>query len=302
MPTPIYNMVDTWNAGGTVFTAVKMNVTNTASAAGSKIFDWLLASNSLFNLDVTGELLYYNSLAVTGVSLFTIRAGAGNTTSNILGRLVRTDNSALGGIEYRADSVGIYHLHNSNNSNGMMYAADGIYASANAVIGWTAASISQNTSQTRDTALVRDAANVMAMRLTTTAMSYRIYRTFTDSSNYERQAFQSGAGYFEWAAEPLGTGTANIALRFTAAGTGLYQFGGGTSSFPALNRNAAALEVKLADNSAFARAKSLMWGLVDGVTAPTTVSGTATIFVDTADGDLKILFGDGVLKLIVVDT
>lgn len=43
-------------------------------------------------------------------------------------------------------------------------------------------------------------------------------------------------------------------------------------------------------------------GLVDGVTAPSTVSGKAFIYVDTADGDLKIKFGDGTVKTIVTDT
>lgn len=42
--------------------------------------------------------------------------------------------------------------------------------------------------------------------------------------------------------------------------------------------------------------------LVDGVTAPSTISGYAQIYVDTADGDLKIKFGDGTVKTIVVDT
>lgn len=40
----------------------------------------------------------------------------------------------------------------------------------------------------------------------------------------------------------------------------------------------------------------------DGVTAPSTVSGFAQIYVDTADGDLKVKFGDGTVKTIVVDT
>jgi len=39
----------------------------------------------------------------------------------------------------------------------------------------------------------------------------------------------------------------------------------------------------------------------DGVTAPSTVSGFAQIYVDTADGDLKIKFGDGTIKTIVTD-
>lgn len=40
----------------------------------------------------------------------------------------------------------------------------------------------------------------------------------------------------------------------------------------------------------------------DGITAPATRTGWATIYVDTADGDLKIKYGDGTVKLIVVDT
>ena len=42
--------------------------------------------------------------------------------------------------------------------------------------------------------------------------------------------------------------------------------------------------------------------LVDGVTAPDTVAGVAQIYVDTADGDLKVKFGDGTVKTISTDT
>ena len=42
--------------------------------------------------------------------------------------------------------------------------------------------------------------------------------------------------------------------------------------------------------------------LKDGVAAPATLSGVAQIYVDVADGDLKIKFGDGTVKTIVVDT
>lgn len=42
--------------------------------------------------------------------------------------------------------------------------------------------------------------------------------------------------------------------------------------------------------------------IVDGMTAPATKSGYAKIYVDAADGDLKIKFGDGTVKTIVVDT
>lgn len=42
--------------------------------------------------------------------------------------------------------------------------------------------------------------------------------------------------------------------------------------------------------------------LQDGITEPAEISGVAQIYVDAADGDLKVIFGDGTVKTIVVDT
>ena len=42
--------------------------------------------------------------------------------------------------------------------------------------------------------------------------------------------------------------------------------------------------------------------LVDGVTVPSTTSGTAFLYVDSSDGDLKVKFGDGTVKTIATDT
>lgn len=41
--------------------------------------------------------------------------------------------------------------------------------------------------------------------------------------------------------------------------------------------------------------------LTDGVTVPNTVDGQATIYIDTADGSLKIKFGGGTVKTITTD-
>jgi hypothetical protein len=40
----------------------------------------------------------------------------------------------------------------------------------------------------------------------------------------------------------------------------------------------------------------------DGITAPTAVSGRSYLYVDTADGDFKIRYGDGVTKTLAADT
>ena len=50
------------------------------------------------------------------------------------------------------------------------------------------------------------------------------------------------------------------------------------------------------------KARGNILQVTDGVTAPATEVGFSSIYVDTADGDLKIKFGDGTVKTIVTDT
>jgi len=49
-----------------------------------------------------------------------------------------------------------------------------------------------------------------------------------------------------------------------------------------------------------ARLESLR--LTDAITAPSTIAGVAQIYVDTADGDLKVKFGDGFVAVIAADS
>jgi hypothetical protein len=55
--TPIYSMTDTWNAAGTAFRGIKMTITDTASAAGSKAVEILggaAGTTDLFSITKTG--------------------------------------------------------------------------------------------------------------------------------------------------------------------------------------------------------------------------------------------------------
>jgi hypothetical protein len=71
MPSYIYNMVDTWNAGATTFSAIKMNVTDTASAAGSLLMDLQVGGTSRFRVTKAGEAVFASNSFVgdTGGSL-----------------------------------------------------------------------------------------------------------------------------------------------------------------------------------------------------------------------------------------
>jgi hypothetical protein len=51
----IYDLSDTWNAGGTTFTAIKMNVTDTASAAASRLIDLQVGGTTQFGVNKTGQ-------------------------------------------------------------------------------------------------------------------------------------------------------------------------------------------------------------------------------------------------------
>lgn len=56
MTVPIHNLTDVWDDGGTTFTAIKMDVDNTASAAASKLIELLENGVSRFSVKATGEI------------------------------------------------------------------------------------------------------------------------------------------------------------------------------------------------------------------------------------------------------
>lgn len=78
-------MADTWNSAGTTFTAIKMDVTNTASAVGSKYLDLLVSGVSKFSVGkdavgYSGTLTFIemtNSLGVSGFQLLSGPNGSG---------------------------------------------------------------------------------------------------------------------------------------------------------------------------------------------------------------------------------
>ena len=55
----IYDMADTWNAGATTFTAIKMNVTDTASATASLLMDLQVGGVSKLRITKGGMLDFY---------------------------------------------------------------------------------------------------------------------------------------------------------------------------------------------------------------------------------------------------
>lgn len=68
----------------------------------------------------------------------------------------------------------------------------------------------------------------------------------------------------------------------------------GSIDFATINAGAGpAIRTRMMPGGAFA--------ITDGITAPSTLAGFGQIYIDAADGDLKIIFSDGTVKTIVTD-
>jgi len=85
----LYDLTDTWNAAGTVFNAIKMNVTNSASAAGSKIVSLQVGSTDRFTVDKDGNGYFSGTLQAVGAISFPNAYLSGNS-----GTIGMQDNSA----------------------------------------------------------------------------------------------------------------------------------------------------------------------------------------------------------------
>ncbi len=166
----IYNMADTWNNVATTFTAIKMNVTDTASASGSLLMDLQVGGNSVLSLRKDSRLLVGSAGSIGG--------GIVMESANRLGILAGTSQVV------------------SVRSGGIVQPSTGTLSWTSGVVGGT-----------EDLVLLRDAANTLAQRNGTNAQTLRLYNTYTDASNYERGNVGWVGSVFTVTTSQAGTGT-----------------------------------------------------------------------------------------------
>lgn len=340
---PIFNLSQTWNNAAVTFTALKLNVTDTASASGSLLLDLQVGGTSKLNVNKNG-MIYVNNGATTTIS--------GGGLAGPIGGSVHV--GAVNGAVYLG-SLSTF------GADVLINGATGALKLRNALLlQWSSDSTSYGTA---DVILARDAANTLALRNSTSAQTLRIYKTYTDASNYEGLSFgwnasntsheittiQAGTGSSRkirlhvegwgwdcstvghWLAvndnlQDIGTLGANrprniyvgtsitagttvsaanltassqlyagsagylgITTRFWFTGSadglacitnqagndfGRIQFGGTTSSYPALKRSTTDLHVRLADDSAYSFIRAKLY--LETAAAPASASDTGT--------------------------
>ena len=99
----IYDLTDTWNAAGTTFNAFKINVTNTASGASSRLITLQVGGVEKFGVDKTGVVYFGSAISAasggTGQTSYTVGDllyASGSTTLSKLAD-VATGNSLISG-------------------------------------------------------------------------------------------------------------------------------------------------------------------------------------------------------------
>lgn len=108
----IYDMVDVWNDGATTFTAIKMDVTDTASASGSLLLDLKVGGVTKASIDkngnLTASLTAIDDVPIGAVTpstgaFTTLSASSITVTGTVDGRDIAADGTKLDGIEALAD-------------------------------------------------------------------------------------------------------------------------------------------------------------------------------------------------------
>lgn len=177
----LFDLAATWNTSGTP-TAIKMNVTDTASAAGSLLLDLQVGGTSQFAVEKGG-------------TVNTARGNNGIRAGSINVNFASNNNALAGG------QIGIWDAATQKLS---LVDTQGLNLASDLSVRWSSTTSSQGTV---DLSLFRDAADTLAQRRGTNAQAFRVYETFTDVSNYSRLSIGYSSAYTAFAIERQNAGT-----------------------------------------------------------------------------------------------
>lgn len=181
----VSNLTATWNNGATDFDGIKLDITNTASGAGSDLLDLRVDSSSKMSVKPTGTVVVGNN----SISTLAITSPAGLAAGSGI-----SFNGALAEPTIRRSNAN----HSIFNSTGFT-----VLLSTGEVQVQPAGyfSIGENTR------LYQDADNQLAQRNSTNAQSLSVYNTYTDASNYERFTITAGSTNVKLNTQSAGTGS-----------------------------------------------------------------------------------------------
>ena len=200
----IFDLVDTWNAGATTFTAIKMNVTDTASASGSLLIDLQVGGVSQFSVTKGGR--------ITAQTLTIGLGGKTSVASNTAVGFQCLDSADLTG----ENSVGVGYQTLFSNTTGGNNTATGVQAlysnttgANNTASGLLA--LFSNTVSSNNTAFGREALRrFVSATGNQTAVGYRALFGGDGTPANNTGATNTGVGYL--AGDAISTGSRNTII------------------------------------------------------------------------------------------
>ena len=306
------SMVDlagTWNTSGTP-TGIKLNITNTASNAASLLQDWQVGGSSRASVRVDGRITTVADVVagqVYGTTLLQVNTSAGLFTIN--GDVVLARDAADTLAQRRTTNAQTFRVYGTTDASITNYdrvvitkvaggaatiqtEAGGTGSAGSLVFGtagtsrWSIGSAGNLTAGTDNT---YDIGASGATRPRTIYVGTNItVGGAVFSTTYQMGPIGASNGVF--------AGSSDGVFKLTdSAGTSFarLQFGGTTSSFPALKRSTTTLEVKLADDSTYTQVAArgvIVAGavptlaLAGGTCAGTVITGGSTAGLVTLTG------------------
>ena len=182
-PTSRLDIAETWNSSGTTFTGVKLNVTDTASNAASKLIDLQVGGSSMFNVTKAGKAVAVDFGQTIG--------GSGFYTN------------------------GIFSYANYFSAYAVTAGGGGVDSFERVIIR-NSSLILTDSAANNPVYVTRDGAGILAQRNGINPQTSRIYNTFTDASNYERATIGWSSNVLQIGTEAAGTGIRrSINLNYT---------------------------------------------------------------------------------------
>jgi hypothetical protein len=330
---PLSNLTATWNASGTTFTGLKLDVTDTASAAGSLLMDLQVGGASRVSVTKGGRInaaeIFVNA---AGRSLWMSDGGFVQWGSNQDLQLHRDAADTLA--QRRGTNAQKFNIYNtytdaSNYERGFMRwegsvlqigtgkAGTGGARELQLVTDFTArwrVDVNGHLLANTDNAVDIGANGATRPRTLYLGTSLNLGGTPTiqavNGTVYIVAATETPSGSSSYikstnAAAQLALGTSNAdSVVISGGNTPLVRFGGTTSSFPSLKRNATALEARLADDSAFAPFNASAITLNQNTAAAPAISGltpvTYSVAANAAINDAVYLAAANATRIVFV--
>lgn len=288
---PVLNLSQTWNAGGVTFTGLKFNVTDTASSGASKLLDLQNGGGSQFSVDKSGNIVVAGQLRASN-SNANLALTIANGNANLYGEAANTLALRNG---TNAQTFNVYNTYTdaSNYERGQVSWGSNAFTIGTFAAGTGSARVLQLATGGAPRWIIDTSGNF-------TASADNTYDIGASGANRPRNVYVGTDAYIYGNAR-VAAGNSNLGLiiannsqiksgsdgNFTlynnaATAFSLLQFGGTTSSFPAIKRSSATLAFRLADDSADA-AISASTATLSALASDATHTD-ATVCADTTTG------------------